>query len=282
MRGVQAGMNGDQTKENFPDSQISPLKLENATPPLRKIGSDNHNMHSDTGILFELQGIRSELSESMHKLKVFSATGAAGIPHADSDSFSKLFFEITELVSRLNITEAKAGTVLQAQLQQVASQHELRTTVLRGFENDLIIGGHDNKLFITRKANLISVIHEHSNKSSLCRNGLKKEHVPIDSASALLVDHAALQQQIVQQQNQIASLQFQVFAPHLNDSQTSHAFQLEDQIAHIRMAAGTLNLCCCPLRCLHLIICMQRRSYKKERQSYRKKHTRTLLLLRLA
>ena len=206
-------MNGDQTKENFPDSQISPLKLENATPSLPKIGSDSDTMHSDTGILIELQGIRSELSESMHKLKVFSATGAAGIPHADSDSFSKLFSEISELVSRLSITEAKAGIVLETQLQQVASQHELRTTVLRGFENDLVIGGYDNKLFITRKANLISVIHEHSNKSSLFRHSFKEVHIPIDSESVLAADLPSLQQQVVQLQNQISSLQHQVFAP---------------------------------------------------------------------
>ena len=226
MRGAQAGMSSDQTKENFPDSQISPLKLETATPPpLRKIGSNKSNMHSDTGILFELQGIRSELNESMHKLKVFAATGAAGIPHADSDSFSKLFFEISELVSRLNMTEAKAGTVLEAQLQQVASHHELRTTVLRGFESDLVIDAHDNTLFIARKANLISVIHELSNRSNLCRNGPKDVHAPIDSASAMHVDHSSLQQQVAQQQNQIASLQH----------------QLEDQIAHIRMAAGTFG-----------------------------------------
>jgi hypothetical protein len=219
MRASQAGMNGNRTKENFPDSQISPLKLENALPTLRM--KDNRSS-SDTGILHELKAIRSELSESMHKLKVFSATTAAGIPQADGESFSRLCFEISELVARMNISESKAGAIFETQMEKIASQCEIRTTVMRGFESNLVIDDSDDSLFITRKANLISVIHELSNKSGFASNSTKDVNASCDSTNALLVE-ASWQKQLAQQQIQIASLQH----------------QLEDQIAHIRMAAGS-------------------------------------------
>lgn len=219
MRASQAGMNGNRTKENFPDSQISPLKLENALPTLRM--KDNRSS-SDTGILHELKAIRSELSESMHKLKVFSATTAAGIPQADGESFSRLCFEISELVARMNISESKAGAIFETQMEKIASQFEIRTTVMRGFESNLVIDDSDDSLFITRKANLISVIHELSNKSGFACNSTKDANASCDSTNALLVE-ASWQKQLAQQQIQIASLQH----------------QLEDQIAHIRMAAGS-------------------------------------------
>jgi hypothetical protein len=219
MRGVQAGMISDQTKENFPDSQISPLKLENASPSLSR-SARNHE-HSETGIIHELKCIRGELTESMHKLKVFSATTAAGIPHEDGESFSKLFLEISELVARMNLTEAKAGAALDAQMGQFASHHELRSTVLRGFESDLVIDAADNSIFVTRKANLISVIHEHSRRNS---NNSKDATVLDDSSASLLLE-ASWQKQLAQQQIQIGALQY----------------QLEEQIAHVRMAAGNVH-----------------------------------------
>jgi hypothetical protein len=219
MRAAQAGMNGNRTKENFPDSQISPLKLENALPTLRMKDSRSS---SDTGILHELKAIRSELSESMHKLKVFSATTAAGIPQADGESFSRLCVEISELVARMNVSESKAGAIFETQMEKIASQFEIRTTVLRGFESNLVIDDSDDSLFITRKANLISVIHELSNKSGFACNSTKDVNASCDSTNALLVE-ASWQKQLAQQQIQISSLQH----------------QLEDQIAHIRMAAGS-------------------------------------------
>ncbi len=208
-------MIGYQSKENFPDSQISPLKLENASPLLLRATSRNNQ--TSCGIIHELKGIRSELTESMHKLKVFSATTAAGIPHSDAESFSTLFLDISELVARLNVTETKAEAALDAQTEQFASHHELRTTVLRGFESDLVIDSSDDSVFITRKANLISVIHELSQRN---------RHKPIenhsdDSTSSLLLE-ASWQKQLAQQQIQIGSLQH----------------QLEEQISHLRMAAG--------------------------------------------
>jgi hypothetical protein len=218
MKAAHAGMKSDQTKENYPDSQISPLKLENAPSSSR---TSTGNNDSESCILHELKGIRSELSESMHKLKVFSATTAAGIPHEDGDSFAKLFCEISELVARMSSTEAKAEAVLEAQMEQFSSQHELRTTVLRGFENDLVIDDADNSLFITRRANLISVIHEHSKKCGVLASDAKAAHFSGDSTSSLLQE-ALWQKQLAQQQIQISSLQF----------------QLEEQIAHLRMAAG--------------------------------------------
>jgi hypothetical protein len=216
MRASQEEMSGVQTKENFPDSQISPLKLENASHSSRKLVEQNNH---DSGILHELRSIRSELSESMHKLKVFSATTAAGIPHTDGESFSNLFCEISELVSRMSSTEAKVEAILEAQMQQFSSQHELRTTVLRGFENDLVIDDADNSLFTTRRANLISVIHEYSKKNG---SGSKDLQSFGDSTAALLLE-ASWQKQVAQQQIQISSLQH----------------QLEEQIAHLRMAAGS-------------------------------------------
>ncbi len=212
-------MSGNQTKENYPDSQISPLKLENAPALSRTLAT--YNRCDDSGILQELKSIRSELSESMHKLKVFSATTAAGVPHADGESFSKLFVDISVLVSRMTSTEAKAEAVLEAQMQQFSSQHELRTTVLRGFENDLVIDDADNSLFITRRANLISVIHEHSTKIGPMHVSSKDAQFSGDSTSSLLIE-ASWQKQLAQQQIQISSLQH----------------QLEEQIAHLRMAAG--------------------------------------------
>jgi hypothetical protein len=219
MRGIQSGMIDDQTKENFPDSQISPLKLENASPSL--LGANRNPNHSCIGIMQELKGIRSELTESMHKLKVFSATTAAGIPHADGESFSALFLEISELVARMNVTEAKAGAALEAQIEQFVSHHELKTTVLRGFENDLMIDSTDNSVFVTRKANLISVIHELSRRNVQSAKDLYNAG---DTTSTLLLE-ASWQKQLAQQQIQIGSLQH----------------QLEEQISHLRMAAGN---CC--------------------------------------
>jgi hypothetical protein len=104
-------------------------------------------------------------------------------------------------------------------MQQFSSQHELRTTVLRGFENDLVIDDADNSLFTTRRANLISVIHEYSQKNGCGSKDLQSFG---DSTAALLLE-ASWQKQVAQQQIQISSLQH----------------QLEEQIAHIRMAAGS-------------------------------------------
>jgi hypothetical protein len=223
MRAARTGMNGSQTKENFPDSQISPLKLENAVATMRIKDIRNN---SDTGILHELKAIRSELSESMHKLKVFSATTAAGIPQADGETFSRLCFEISELVARMNVSESKAGATLETQMEKFASQFEIRTTVMRGFESNLVIDDSDDSLFITRKANLISVIHELSNNSGFSNYCSKDINVSYDSAvcdtDALLLE-ASWQKQLAQQQIQITTLQR----------------QLEDQTTNLRIAAGS-------------------------------------------
>ena len=123
----------------------------------------------------------------------------------------------------MNISESKAGAIFETQMEKIASQFEIRTTVLRGFESNLVIDDSDDSLFITRKANLTSVIHELSNKSGFACNSTKDDNVSsCDSTNALLVE-ASWQKQLAQQQIQISSLQH----------------QLEDQIAHIRMAAGS-------------------------------------------
>ena len=83
----------------------------------------------------------------------------------------------------------------------------------------------DNSLFITRRANLISVIHEHSKKCGMLASDGKVAQFSGDSTSSLLQE-ALWQKQLAQQQIQISSLQF----------------QLEEQIAHLRMAAG-INFC---------------------------------------
>jgi hypothetical protein len=218
MRKAYSGMSNDRAKENFPDSQISPLKLENASPMLQEFSYPQHFLINDSEILSELKNIRSELSESMHKLKVLAATSAAGIPNTDSDSFDNLFLEIAELVARMSVTETKAGAALKAKTEQVVSQHELRNTVLRGFENDLVIDGADNSLFITRKANLISVIHEHAQKSCSLFDVSKSVSELFDSTAPCL--ERSRKRQLEVSPVQITSL------------------QLDEQINQVRMAAG--------------------------------------------
>jgi len=109
----------------------------------------------------------------MHKLKAFSATTAAGIPQADGESFSRLCFEISGTCCRMNISESKAGAIFETQMEKIASQFEIRTTVMRGFESNLVIDDSDDSLFITRKANLITSYTELSNKSGFASNSTK-------------------------------------------------------------------------------------------------------------
>ena len=164
--------------------------------------------------------------------------------------YSKLFLEISELVARMNLTEAKAGAALEAQMGQFASHHDLKTTVLRGFESDLVIDAADNSIFVTRKANLISVIHEHSRRNS-------NNATVLDDSSASLLLEASWQKQLAQQQIQIGSLQY----------------QLEEQIAHVRMAAGNVA-------CNTCVIVIQ--SYVTSRFSEKELQKRTALIAQKA